>query len=160
MPDLDVDREAVVAVLNRILEHELAGAVRYTHYSLMVYSPHRIPIVQWLRGEASIAMAHAHRAGEMVTHLGAHPSLSIGALLETHKHEIEAILRESLAMELDGLRLYKKLHELVKGRSILLEEYARTLIVEEEMHVGEVDKMLRQPGEVGQSDAVLAAFMH
>jgi len=159
MPDPNIDREAVVGVLNRILEHELAGAVRYTHYSLMVYSPHRIPIVQWLRGEANTAMAHAHRAGEMVTHLGAHPSLAIGPLLETHKHDIDDILRESLDMELDGLRLYKKLHELVKDHSVLLEEYARELIVEEEMHVGEVDKMLRRPGEVGRSDAVLSAIM-
>jgi len=30
----------------------------------------------------------------------------------------------------------------------LLDEYARRLIAEEEMHQGEVDKMLRNPGDI------------
>ena len=32
-----IDKEDVVAVLNRILESELAGVVRYTHYSFPVF---------------------------------------------------------------------------------------------------------------------------
>jgi bacterioferritin len=39
---------------------------------------------------------------------------------------------------------------LVIGRSILLEEYARGMIAEEEAHLGEVNKMLRKPGEITQ----------
>jgi bacterioferritin len=40
-----IDRPKVVGLLNRILEVELAGVVRYTHYSLMVFGYNRIPIV-------------------------------------------------------------------------------------------------------------------
>lgn len=153
MADREIDKPAVVETLNKILELELAGAVRYTHYSLMVFGHARIPIVEWLRGEADTAMQHALRAGEFVTHLGAHPSLAIGPLLESHKHRIDDILRESLEMEVEGLRLYRRLHELVEGRSVMLEEYARQLITEESEHIGEVDKMLRSPGDVEQVDA-------
>jgi bacterioferritin len=32
---------------------------------------------------------------------------------------------------------------------VLLEEYARKLIAEEEMHADEVNKMLRSPGDTG-----------
>ena len=39
----------IVEVLNAILEAELAGVVRYTHYALMVYGYSRIPNVKWLR---------------------------------------------------------------------------------------------------------------
>ena len=138
----------VVDLLNRIMEMELAGVVRYTHYSLMVYGYNRIPIVSWLRGEATTSMAHATEAGELVTQLGAHPSLGIGPLLETHEHDIGAILRESLEHEQASLALYKRLLGLVSGQSVLLEEYARKMIAEEEQHLGEVDKMLRTPGDI------------
>ena len=144
----DFDKGAVVALLNEILETELAGVVRYTHYSLMVFGHSRIPIVSWLRGEATTCLAHANEAGEMVTHLGEHPSLKIGALLETQKHGISDILLESLDAEKHGLALYKRLLDLVRDRSVFLEEYARKMIATEEMHLGEVNKMLRKPGEI------------
>jgi len=35
------------------------------------------------------------------------------------------------------------------GKSVILEEYARELIVEEELHLDEVNKMLRRPGDIG-----------
>lgn len=143
------DGEAAVAQLNTILEMELAGVVRYTHYSLMVYGPNRIPIVDWMRQQAQEALAHAQEAGELITHLGEHPSLAIGPLLETEQHDIEDILRESLEHERAALDSYRKLLALAEGRAPYVEEYARKLIVEEERHQGEVDKMLRKPGAVG-----------
>jgi bacterioferritin len=141
-------KSAIVDVLNRILEMELAGVVRYTHYSLMVYGYNRIPIVSWLRSEATTAMQHAQEAGELVTHLGEHPSLAIGPLLETQEHDIGAILREAMEHERETVACYRQLLELVEGRSIMLEEYARAKIHEEELHLGEVDKMLRKPGDI------------
>src|SRR5947207_15824422 len=116
----------------------------------MVFGHSRIPIVSWLRGEATTCLLHANNAGEMVTHLGEHPSLKIGALLETQKHGINDILEEALEAEKEGLVLYKKLLDLVRDRSIFLEEYARKMIAEEEIHLGEVNKMLRKPGEITQ----------
>jgi bacterioferritin len=142
------DNKGVVDVLNRILEAELAGVVRYTHYSFMVYGYNRIPIVAWLREQAAESIGHAQQAGEMITLLGEHPSLSIGKLLETQRHDVGDILREALDNERVGLALYQKLLDLVAGRDIMLEEYARRLITEESMHLAEVDKMLRRPGEV------------
>jgi bacterioferritin len=141
-------KSAIVDVLNRILEMELAGVVRYTHYSLMVYGYNRIPIVSWLRSEATTAIQHAQEAGELVTHLGEHPSLAIGPLLETQEHDIGAILRESREHEQRSLKLYEELLELVQGKHVMLEEYARAKIHEEEMHLGEVDKMLRRPEDI------------
>jgi bacterioferritin len=153
MAEQDIDKKAVVGLLNEILETELAGVVRYTHYSLMVFGHSRIPIVSWLRGEAITCLAHANEAGELVTHLGEHPSLKIGALLETQKHGINDILQESLEAEKEGLALYKKLLEVVQDRSIFLEEYARKMIAEEERHLGEVNKMLRKPGDIARFKA-------
>ena len=148
MPEQNWDKTKIVKLLNEILEAELAGVVRYTHYSLMVFGYNRIPIVSWLREQASTGLAHANAAGEMVTHFGEHPSLKIGHLLETQKHQIDDILRESLEAEKEGLGLYRQLLDLVKDKSVFLEEYARRMIAEEELHVGEVNKMLRRPGEV------------
>ncbi|HEX8173415.1 MAG TPA: ferritin-like domain-containing protein [Thermoanaerobaculia bacterium] len=145
---MSIDKEKVAPLLNKILEMELAGAVRYTHYSLMVFGYNRIPIVSWLREQATESLTHAQQAGEMLTSLGEHPSLGIGALLETHKHDIGDILRESLAHERTGLQLYRDLLALVEGQSVWLEEYARQMIYAEETHAFEVDKMLRKPGDL------------
>ena len=150
MSEENFDRAEAVKLLNQIMEAELAGVVRYTHYSLMVFGHNRIPIVSWLRGEATTCLGHANEAGELVTHFGDHPSLKIGALLETHKHGINDILIESLEAEKESLTLYRKLFDLVSNRSVLLEDYARRMIAEEEQHAGEVNKMLRKPGEITQ----------
>ena len=145
MKDEGFNGSAVAAVLNRILEAELAGVVRYTHYSFMIFGYNRIPIVSWMRGQATESLAHAQEAGEKLTHLGEHPSLAIGSLLETHRHDVGDILKESLEHERAGLALYKDLLKLVEGRSTFLEEYARQMVFQEETHVGEVEKMLRRP---------------
>ena len=143
-----IDKQAVLSCLNKILELELAGVVRYTHYAFMVYGYNRIPIVSWLQAQADESLLHAREAGEMITHLGDHPPLTIGPLLETHQHDIGDLLRESLEHERLALASYKELLSLVEGKFVMLEEYARRLIASEEMHQGEVDKMLRRPGAV------------
>lgn len=143
-----LDMPAVLATLNRILEAELAGVVRYTHYSFMVFGFGRIPIVHWLRGQATESLAHATEAGEMITALGGHPSLGIGRLLESEKHDIGVILRESLEHEQLALGHYRQLLSLAEGRDVMLEEYARKMIAEESRHISEVDKMLRHPGDL------------
>ncbi|MEM0952400.1 MAG: ferritin-like domain-containing protein [Cyanobacteria bacterium P01_H01_bin.74] len=133
----------VIDKLNRIMETELAGVVRYTHYSLMVFGPNRIPITSWLRDQATESLLHSQEAGELVTYLGGHPSLGIGPLLETHKHDIFNILEESLEHESRQMQLYKDLLELVQDKSVMFEEYARKMISEEQTHIGEVRKMMR-----------------
>ncbi|QWE17236.1 bacterioferritin [Polynucleobacter sp. AP-Nino-20-G2] len=148
--------KAAVQALNKIMELELAGVVKYTHYSLMVFGYNRIPIVSWLKGNATESLDHAYKAGELVTLLGGHPSLRIGSLLETERHDIGDILRESLEHETLALAAYYDLlkiststHPETNGvQSVLLEEYAREMIVQEEMHLDEVNKMLRKPGDI------------
>ena len=146
MAELDTPR--VLSLLNRILELELAGVVRYTHYSLLVYGYNRIPIIGWLREQADESLLHAQKAGELVTHLGAYPSLGIGPLLDSHKHDIGQMLLESLEHEGRALALYKELLTVVEGASVMLEEYAREMVLTEELHAGEVNKMLRKPGGI------------
>ena len=143
-----LDQAKVVSVLNRLLEAELAGVVRYTHYSFLVFGFGRIPIVSWLREQADESLLHAHQVGEWITTLGAYPSLGIGPLLDSHQHDIAAMLRESLDTEARALALYRELLSLVEGRSIALEEFARQMIHAEELHAAEVDKMLRKPGDL------------
>ena len=140
-----MDKKKVIEALNDLLEHELAGVVRYTHYAFMVFGHNRIPICSWLRGQAKESLAHADQIGEHITAIGGHPSLKIGKLLESDKHKINDILKESLEHERVQVELYKKLLKLVQDDSIFLEEFARDMIAEEEMHIAEVEKMLQNP---------------
>ena len=142
-----MDQNKVLQTLNRIMEFELAGVVRYTHYALMVFGFNRIPIVKWMQEQADESLVHARMAGELVTWLGGHPSLGIGPLLETERHDIGELLKESLAHEQAALEAYKTLFELTRDQNVRLEEYARQLIAAEVEHQDEVNKMLRRPGQ-------------
>ncbi len=145
-------QQEIISKLNAIVEHELAGVVRYTHYSFMIFGYSRIPVVSWFRDAATETLDHATQAGEMITMLGGHPSLGIGDLLETHKHDMGEILGESMQFEIQGVELYRELLALAEASgSITLEEYARRLIAEEAMHISDIDKMLRKPGDVAQA---------
>ena len=142
----ELDTEATQALLNRIMEFELAGVVRYTHYSLMIAGPNRIPIVQFMKAQATESLLHASTAGEILVGLGGHPTLQIAEIPESYQHSVKDILEESLSHEKVALDIYKQLLDEVKDRSVYLEEYARTQIAQEEMHGMEVRKMLRDVG--------------
>ena len=138
-----MDINKINEILNEIMEYELAGVVRYTHYSLMVTGPYRLPIVEFLKEQANESLMHAQQAGELLTGLDGHPSQKIAKIEETHKHSIKDILEESLAHEIHALNLYKNLLEIVEGESVYLEEYTRSLIGQEEAHQLELRKMLK-----------------
>ena len=138
-----MNQKEVLHSLNNILELELAGVVRYTHYAFMVQGPYRLTVVQWLREQALESLTHAEAVGEHITSLGEHPTLKISDLLETHKHSTEDILNECLEHEREAIKAYYELLKTVEGGSIMLEEYARTQIATEEMHEAELKKMLR-----------------
>ena len=55
------DNQKIIDALNTILEFELAGVVRYTHYGLMVYGYSRIPIVVLIRYQVTESLAHANK---------------------------------------------------------------------------------------------------
>ncbi len=140
----ELNNKKTIDLLNAIMEFELAGVVRYTHYSLMVTGPYRIPIVDFFKAQASESLLHAQQVGEIVTGIDdGHPSLKIAPMEETYKHNVKDILEESLSHEQQALDLYKKLLHTVENASIYLEEFARNMIGQEEMHNLELKKMLR-----------------
>ncbi|CEJ44707.1 ferritin-like domain-containing protein [Umezakia ovalisporum] len=142
----ELDHKKTIDLLNAIMEFELAGVVRYTHYSLMVTGPNRIPIVAFFKAQASESLLHAQQVGEILTGLDGHPSLKIAPMEETYQHTVKDILAESLSHEKKALDLYKSLLETVTNASIYLEEFARSMIGQEEMHNLELKKMLRDFG--------------
>jgi bacterioferritin len=141
--DTIIDTEHVNPVLNEILRAELAGVVRYTHYSLVITGPNRLPLVEFMRAQAAESLLHAQQVGEILTGLGGHPDQGIAPIEESHDHTIETILRESIAHERRALDLYRRLLELTTGHSIYLEEFSRGQIGAEELHVIEMNKLLR-----------------
>lgn len=139
----DLDQAKAIQLLNTIMESELAGVVRYTHYALMITGRDRLPIVQFFKAQATESLLHAQQAGEILTGLEGHPSQKIAPIEESYQHSVKDLLQESLAHERKALELYKDLLEVVENASIYLEEYARTMIGQEELHNIEIKKMLR-----------------
>ena len=142
MDDL-IDVARTVGVLNEILKAELSGVVRYTHYSLVITGPNRIPLVTFMQAQATESLLHAQQAGEILTGLGGHPEPGIAPIEQSHNHDIEEILRESIAHERVALTLYRDLLDCATGKSVYLEEFSRSQIGAEEKHLLEMKKMLR-----------------
>ena len=138
-----IDKSKVCEILNRIVEAEMAGVVRYAHSSLMVSGPNRIPIVQFLQDQANESLAHALQAGEFITGFDGHPSQKIANITENHNHSVQQILEESLEHEELAVSLYRELLAEVTDKSIMLEEYARGQIGQEGQHALEIRKMLK-----------------
>ena len=143
MANNEINTNEVCDILNEIMEYELAGVVRYTHSSMMVSGPYRLPIVTFLKEQAAESLLHAQLAGEKISGLDGHPSQKIAKIRETNRHTIKDILEESLEHELHALSLYKKLLTSVENKSVYLEEYARSQIGEEEQHSLELKIMLK-----------------
>jgi bacterioferritin len=139
----DLAQDKAIDILRSLMEFELAGVVRYTHYALMVTGPNRIPIVDFFKAQATESLLHAQQVGEILTGLEGHPSLQIAPMEESYKHSVKDILQESLAHEKNALDMYKKLLDVVEDASVYLEEFARTMIGTEELHNIEIKKMLR-----------------
>ena len=139
----DLNSNQAISLLNNILEYELAGVVKYTHFALMVTGPNRLILDKFFKGQASESLDHAQQAGELLTGLGGHPSQKIPKIEETNKHSINDLLNESLFHESKAIDLYKELLNCSEGKSLYIEEYAREMIKQEEMHNIEIKKMLR-----------------
>lgn len=140
---MDIDTKEINPVLNKIIRAELAGVVRYTHYSLVITGPNRLPLVAFMKEQAAESLVHAQQAGEILTGLGGHPDQGIADIDESHDHSIETILTESVQHERRALDLYRELLDLSQDKSVYLEEYARSQIGQEELHVIEMNKLLR-----------------
>jgi len=139
----ELDLQKTIDILNTIMEFELAGVVRYTHYSLMISGPNRLPIVAFFKAQASESLLHAQQVGEIITGLDGHPSLKVTSMEETYKHSVKDVLAESFSHEKKALDLYKQLLKIVADSSVYLEEFARSMIGQEELHNMELKKMLR-----------------
>jgi bacterioferritin len=135
-----INTEAV-EVLDQILQAEMAGIIRYLHYSFMIMGHNRIPIQKWLRDRATESMDHAVVVGEKITSLGGHPSMVTLPIKETNLHAVDQLLKESLVHEEQGLALYRRLLDLAKD-DVALEELARQFVRLETEHIEEVRKML------------------
>lgn len=138
-----MNKKKIIKKLTQIFDLELSGVIRYTHYSLMVFGPNRLPLVDFFKAQANESLAHANLAGEHITGLGGHPPLNINEIKETFKHDISEILKETLEHEKKAIKTYYELLNLIDGDSVYLEEYARSMIGQEELHSMEVEKMLK-----------------
>lgn len=138
-----MNKDKIIKKLCEIFDLELSGVIRYTHYSLMIFGYNRLPLIDFFKSQASESLTHANLAGEHITGLGGHPPLNIKDMKETFKHDIKDILKETLHHEKSAIKVYYELLEIIDGKSVYLEEYARTMIGQEELHVLEVEKMLK-----------------
>ena len=139
-----MDKKAIIEKLSQIFTLELSGVIRYTHYSLMIVGYNRLPLIDFFKSQASESLDHANLAGEHITGLGGHPPVEIDNIEETHKHNINNILKETLEHEQKAIKIYYELLSVIDCKSVYLEEYARTMIGQEELHVLEVKKMLKE----------------
>ena len=138
-----MNNNKIIEKLSEIFDLELSGVIRYTHYSLMIFGANRLPLVDFFKAQATESLTHANLAGEHITGLGGHPPINAISIKESNKHDIYEILKETLDHEKKAILTYYKLLDVVSNKSVYLEEYARSMIQQEELHSQEVEKMIK-----------------
>lgn len=138
-----LDRQKLIAILNQGLEFELGTLVRYLHHSFLIFGPARTPIVQLLRTRAQESMTHAIQLGEKITYLGGHPSVKVDEVLDPRGHSIEEMLEEDLKAEREALQFYMDALQDVEN-DVVFRVLFEEIILEEQGHVEELEKLLRQ----------------
>lgn len=139
----DLDKPKTNELLNRVMQAELAGVVRYTSYALIIVGPNRLPLVDFMKSQATESLDHALQVGELLTGLDGIPTVTIQDIDGPAPGSMADVLQASLAHEQGALTLYKELLSEIEGKSIYLEEFCRSQIAAEELHVMELRKLLR-----------------
>ena len=120
-----LDRDATVEVLNRILHVELSGVMQHFHHRWMS---------NWLQSSRPRAIA----IGQHIASLTGGPSMGVDALMDDALASAENMMDAVRGYEQRRVEEYRKLLELVAGRSEGLEAFARAQIAAEDRHAAEL----------------------
>ena len=120
-----LDTNATVEVLTRILHFELDGVMQHFHHRWMS---------RWLGSSRPRAIA----IGQHISALTGGPSLGVDQLLDQALCSADDLLDAARRHERRRVEEYRKLLELVAGRSEGLESFARAQIAAEERHLSEL----------------------
>ena len=144
---MDKSKEKLVKALNQDLEKEMAGIVRYLHHSFIVFGPHRGPLVQMFRAQATESMTHAIQLGEKITALGGHPTVRVDQVFEPGYQSVEDMLAEDLRAEKAQLGLYTQQLRELGDENLPMKLMLEQIIIAEQNHVDEMEKYLRTSNE-------------
>jgi len=123
MPALDTD--ATVDVLNKILHLELNGVMQHLHHVWMS---------RWLEAFRPRAIA----VGQHISELTGGPVVSVEALMNEAMATADEMIDAARSQDQRRVKEYRKLLELVAGRNVELEAFARAQIAAEECHISNV----------------------
>lgn len=144
---MDKGKEKLIKALNKDLEREMAGIVRYLHHSFIVFGPHRGPLVQMFRAQATESMTHAIQLGEKITALGGHPTVRVDQVFEPGDQSVEDMIAEDLKAEKVQLELYTQQLKEFGDDNLTIKLMLEQVIIAEQTHVDEMEKYLRTSNE-------------
>ena len=144
---MEKTKEKLIKALNKDLEREMAGIVRYLHHSFIVFGPNRGPLVQMFRDQANEATAHAIQLGEKITALGGHPTVKVDQVFEPGHQTVEDMLAEDLKAEKQQLGLYTEQLREFSDENLPMKLMLEQIIISEQDHVDEMGKYLRTSNE-------------
>jgi len=124
---LPLDTDATVEVLNRILHFELTAVMQHFHHRWMS---------RWLGSSRPRAIA----IGQHIASLTGGPSVGVSELLDEALTSANGLLDAARTHDQRRVDEYRKLLELVAGRSEGLEAFARAQIAAEENRPVELDR--------------------
>jgi bacterioferritin len=98
---------------------------------------------EFMKSQATESRLQALEVGELLTGLDGIPTVTIQDIGESSPSSVADVLQASLDHELGALAIYQELLAEVADRSVYLEEFSRSQIAAEELHVMELRKLLR-----------------
>lgn len=140
-----MNKQKVIDVLNKALEHEMSSMVRYLHHSFIVTGPQRGMLQKFFRSLVQESNSHAIAMGEKITALGGHPSVKITEIHEPGEQTIHEMLKEDLAEEERHMAIYENLLTEVQD-DIPLRVFLEDFVFQEQKHIDELMLYVKDSG--------------
>lgn len=136
-----MDKQQVIAALNRNLALEYGAGIQYLQHSYLVQGPEREVFASYFSGQADDSFGHAKKLGDKIVALGGIPTVEPAPVQQATT--LREMLEQDLAREREAVLAYTEAYALGEddiALRVLLEE----LIYADQSDVEQLEKLLSQ----------------
>jgi bacterioferritin len=131
----------IIEKLNDMLQQEHACMIRYATHAAVVTGPASESVKARLKEISHDEADHAEKLRDRIVALGGKPSMEIHLDDLKEAYDLPTILQINMREEVDAIRMYTEILELVPDTDVILYETIRGIIEDEQEHLEELTKL-------------------
>lgn len=136
-----MDKQEIIAALNKILEQEHACAIRYATHAAVINGPYSETVAARLKEISNDEVLHAEKLRERITALGGKPSMQVCKKDLTYADKLEEILAVNIQEEKDAINAYSRILLSINVENAILFQTVQEILRDEQEHLEELESL-------------------